>query len=174
MRALCLLPAVLFLPGCDADCADSTRLNGTYRLESNVSADDWEVSGWEDGPMIDETEHLMGLFVNGTSTWEVRELPSSGNLLLTIDGQGFEAAMSTAEDNCNRLDLEMEGSWNNPENGALHQFVWMADLLWSGDALSGSWSYEDQWTLEDRSGTVFLPSGELQGSLREGGSEGAR
>ncbi len=173
MRSLSLIFAVLVLPGCDADCADGNRLNGTYRVESNVSADDWGVTGWEDGPMIAETEHLMGLFANGTSTWELRNLPASGGLLVTIDGQGFEAALTAAEDNCNRLGVEMEGAWTNPENGALHDFVWLADLLWSGDALSGSWSYEDQWLLEDRSGTVFLPSGELQGSLREGGSEGA-
>lgn len=171
MRSLSLLASALLLPACDADCADGTRVNGTYRVESNVSDDDWVVTGWEDGPMTDESDHLMGLFVNGSATWDLRQLSASDALRVTIDGQAFEAALSTAEDNCNRLELEMEGSWANPQNGSTHQFLWIADLLWTGDALSGSWSYEDQWTLEDRTGSVSLPSGELQGSLRDAGNQ---
>ena len=174
MRTLLLSTAAALLSGCDADCADPTRLDGTYWLDSNVSGDDWEVTGWEEGPMTEETDHLMGLFVNGRTTWEIRNLPASDSLRLTIDGQPFEAELSTAEDNCNRIDLEMEGSWENPKNGATHQFFWSADLLWTGDALSGTWSYEDQWTLGERSGSILLPSGELQGSLRSADQQEGR
>lgn len=145
---------------------NENRLNGSYRIEANVSAEDWVVTGWEEGPVSDETAHLMGLFVNGSSTWDIRNLPSSDGLRVTIDGQAFQADLAPAEENCNRIDLEMAGTWANPENGATHSFLWIADLLWAGGDLSGTWSYEDQWTLEDQTGSTSFPSGELLGELR--------
>lgn len=169
MRPLLLLAPLGLVVGCDADCSNAARMDGVYTVEANVTADDWVVTGWEANEQTDQTTHLYGLFVNGSSTWELRNQPSAGGVRVTIDGQQFDAPLTVSDDNCNAFTLELAGQWNNPENGATHQFAWVGDLVWTGDALGGTWSYDDQWGLDGRTGSVSISKGELQASLRGGG-----
>ena len=64
--------------GCDADCGNPARLDGTYSTLSNTVAADWTVTGYEEDQYEERTSLLYGIFANGTSTWNIRNQPSAG------------------------------------------------------------------------------------------------
>ncbi len=173
MRAFAvLLPAsLLFTAGCDADCGNPARLDGTYTVTANTINDDWSVSGFTEDEGDEEVQHLYGVFANGSSTWQLKHIPADDGFRVTIDGQQFAASYTPTDANCNRFELALSGAWTNPNNGATHQFSWVGDLVWTGDALGGDFTYEDEWGLDGRTGSVAIPSGEVKGTLGGGGAD---
>ena len=168
--AFCLTSLVL--TGCDADCGDPARIDGLYTVQSNVVSEDWVVTGYAEDDFEDRTNLLYGIFANGSSTWRVRSQPSAGGYQFVIDGQQFDAQATPSAENCNVLDVQMQGAWSNPENGAVHQFDWQGELVWTGDELGGSFSYEDEWGLDDTNGTISIPRGEIRATLSGGDDTG--
>ncbi len=171
MRPLFLLLSVtpLWAAGCDADCGNPARLDGSYRVHENTtSVDGWTVTGFDEDQTDEQTTLLYGVFANGLSTWDLKYVPADKGFRVTVDGQQYDASYTPAQDNCNRFDLAFEGLWTNPENGATHQFTWDGQLVWTGDELGGSFVYEDAWGLDGSTGTVTIPDGEIRATLKAG------
>lgn len=187
MRAplpLWMLTAALgpLLGGCGSDCDETDRLDGEWAMDSRVSDDTWQVSGFD----VDNTDEttaaeasldqaaLLGqLFVNGTSTWTLARSGESDRYALTIDGQEYDATLTPQKGACNALDLRFQGAWSGAE-GSSHSFTYVGQLTFLGDEITGEWKYTDNFTWEDRaaSGTVAIPQGVFSGTLggRDSGS----
>ena len=113
-------------------------------------------------PLVGQAALLAQLPLNGQRSWALKYVPGDDSYTLSIDDQRVVAKATPSDDNCNQLALTAEGNFEGDE-GSLHAFSLEADLLWTGDGLSGSFSYADAWTWDGRSGEVRLPDGEHEG-----------
>lgn len=165
---------VLLAAGCDSDCQDASRLNGTYAMWhsfTNVGA------GGTVTPSEDYPSYTM--FVNGWSKWKVKASTTGGSFNTDITDfedemgdknegtpstQPFSGDLSVVEANCNAFTLHIEGTFETTVDTE-HTFVYDADLLYTGDHLNGSFTYSDSYvgTAEDGSAT----SGQLDGATGE-------
>jgi hypothetical protein len=162
-RALALslgLSAAALAPGCDADCRDQKRMDGTWEVWSNVSGSADEVTG-------DNVEAYpfdsVGL-INGWSTWTLTYVPSNSTFQMEIDGQPFTGSYTESADNCNAFGLAFTGTYDTDVDTA-HTLSWTGELVYMGDHLGGTWSYEDSWVGGGASGTLVVPAGELNANI---------
>lgn len=147
MKAMLFVAAASFtLGGCAAECADPSRIGGVYNIFSSV------------GEPTDPPEGMKpyAAFYNGSRTWNIAYNRNANTVTLLIESQELTAAYTEDPANCNRFTLEItDGVWaadataladeeNITSNHAVH---WLADLVWQGEELSGSYSVTDNWTV---------------------------
>ena len=166
----CAALAATLTAGCDPDCSSPGRIDGGYDTLARSTKDTWQVSGFSADGGVDEqlaqAALLAQLPLNGQRSWALKYVPGDDSYTLSIDDQRVVAKATPSDDNCNQLALTAEGNFEGDE-GSLHAFSLEADLLWTGDGLSGSFSYADAWTWDGRRGEVRLPDGELVATLAE-------
>jgi hypothetical protein len=166
----CAALAAVFTAGCDPDCSSPGRVDGSYDTVARSTKDTWQISGFSTDGDVDEqlaqAELLSQLPLNGQRAWALKYVPGDDSYTLSIDEQRVIAKATPSDDNCNQLALRADGSFEG-EAGSLHEFSLEADLLWTGDGLSGTFSYADAWTWDGRSGEVRLPDGELLATLAD-------
>lgn len=157
------------LVGCGSDCDDTTRLDGDWTVDSRVSAETWQVSGFDttasddttaDAAAIDQADLLAQLLVNGTKTWSIARSGASDDYTLRVDGQEFDARLVPKKGACNAFDVDFTGTWAGDE-GSSHNFTFDGQLTFLGDELTAAWQYSDNFSWEDRAatGTVAIPTG---------------
>lgn len=154
------LGLLLGATGCDPDCGNPARIDGTYEVWQNVIDSD-AVSGENlSAYPYDDT------IFNGGSEWTVKWVPGASSFQLAINGQPFTGTYSESETSCNTFDMVVEGDYPT-EAGSTHALVWEGQLTWFGDELAGSFSYQDTWENEttDGSGSINVPEGNFAGVL---------
>ena len=160
LNALLLPVLAAAAAGCDADCRNNKRMDGTYAVWATVTSGAEEITGdnVEEYP-FDE----IGL-INGWSTWQMTFVPSNSSFQMEIDGQPFTGAVTTSADNCNAFNLVFSGAYDT-DAGTTHTLSWTGDLVYMGDHLGGTWSYQDSWVGAGISGTLTVPRGEFNGNV---------
>jgi hypothetical protein len=183
-----MLALALLLAGCDADCSDPARLNGTYAAfhtvlnaegepaEAEDTADAGKAAGGGGSATATDYEELTyAVFVNGWSKWELTWAASTGQLkVATVDakermgdpgevtGEKFtwSGKLVEAEDNCNRFDLTVKGQFSTSESTD-HLFTYSADLVWEGSGFAGTYAYSDSYSGPTSSGGLSNARGEV-------------
>jgi hypothetical protein len=169
-----LVFAALILPlatGCDSDCADASRVNGTYAMWHTVLN-----AGTDGTATVSEDYPSYQMFINGWSKWKITWASGGGTINADITdvaeaqgnynesaptSQAFEGTLASSDSNCNMFDLHLEGDFATTVD-TVHTFVYDSQLTYMGDHLSGSFTYTDTYTgtAEDGSST----SGGLDGA----------
>jgi hypothetical protein len=152
MRLALLLPIAASLTACTSECDDATRVNGTWAFFHAVGN-----VGTEGGATVDENYPSYDVFVNGWTRWEIA-WSAAGNVTVRMTDaperqgdygaaaeQTFQGTMISSEDNCNRVRLDLEGTWDGA-SGSQHAFTYGADLTFTGDGLAGAFAYSDTWS----------------------------
>jgi hypothetical protein len=172
MRSGLPLLVCTFTLACDPDCTSPTRVDGEWTMFAHATSDTWNVTGFsvdDPDPVVAGEENLAQaalleqVLVNGERSWTFKYVPGSDSYTVTIADQAYEATLSPLADNCNNLLMEMGGSWTG-ESGSNHSFALTADLLWTGDGLSGTYAYSDEFAYDGHTGQVSIPEGEILGS----------
>jgi len=165
MRALLVALCAVVVAGCDSDCGNPGRLDGTYSVWSNVTSDDYTIDGLDDA--AEQIEVLDAAFINGWSQWQFKYVPSKDDFTLEIDGQPYTATYTEASDDCNAMSMKFNGQYDS-EADTVHTFDWQGDLAYMGAHITGTFSYSDTWTRTDgATGSIDIPSGELRARLGE-------
>ena len=157
------LAALAATAGCDADCDDPSRIDGTYNVFSSVAASD-QITGENV-----EFYPLEDAFFNGWSRWELKYIPSNDTFQLSLDDQPFSATYSESAENCNTFTLDFQGTYTTEVTS--HDFVWSGELTYMGTHLGGTWSYQDAWSGtvgddgENVNGSINVPAGELNANI---------
>ncbi len=191
--ALLLLP---LLTGCDPDCSDFDRIDGTWAVWMTV--DNVPREGSEDGLTMSTDYPTEELFINGKTAWKVNYQPSSESMTVLMNdvleptdlpGESFvftrvEIGGSLQQDpeNCNVLNLAMEDSYKASTTSftgeiltsSSHDFGFTARLVYAGDQLSGTFTYSDTMRGTDGDGVPFEgsitdASGTFIGTRESGG-----
>jgi hypothetical protein len=146
--------------GCDADCRDAKRMDGTYAVWSTVTSTTEEIVGenLEEYPFEE-----VGL-INGWSTWKLTYVPSNSTFQMEIDGQPFTGDVLISDENCNAFNLSFTGVYET-EVGTTHTLLWNGNLVYMGDHLGGTWTYNETWTGGGVTGTLIVPQGEFNGNI---------
>jgi len=169
------LPLMIFLSltGCSSECDDPSRINGTYAVYQAI------LNGGGDGAVPDPAWPAYEALVNGWTKWEVT-WTTSGTVNLTITdanerqgdlseinppAQSYSGTLTADEASCNRLNLELAGTWNTSAEALT--FSYTANLVFVGDHLGGTFTYED--TLSDGSPGITGAEGEFLGTLQTDG-----
>ncbi len=186
-----MMSVVLLLVGCDADCDDPARINGTYAAfhalfnasGTTSDGDDTGDTGDTDttakaGPAVVEgyDDVSYALFANGWSQWGLTWAESTGSLKVAaadarermgdpglVDGQTFtwQGQLTQGGTNCNAFDLVMNGVYTTSA-GTSHTFDYTSSLTWQGDALAGTFTYADTFSGADgASGSITAATGEV-------------
>jgi len=154
--------------GCDADCEEPNRIDGSYAVWSTVT-------GGEEGYTGQNTEDYPwdGVFFNGWSEWELTYVPSKTAFQLEINGQPYTADYTQDETQCNTFLLNFDGEFVSSTDTA-HSFEWLGDLRYYGTHLGGTFQYSDLWAglSDDNAGSVEVSTGEMTANLREEGDTG--
>lgn len=166
---------VIMLTACDTDCEDASRINGTYATWHTVlnSSD------------VDKSEGYPSyqMFFNGWSKWDITWQSSGGGLQADITDvaelqgdmntlgepatQTFSGKLTSADDNCNVFVMDLEGNFETTV-GTNHTFVYHSDLVFMGDHLSGTFTYDDSYTgADDTSGEIANVKGEVSGTMQD-------
>lgn len=166
--------------GCDSDCADASRVNGTYAMWHSV------MNVGEGGEAtVSENYPSYQMFINGWSKWKVKANTTSGSLNTDItdvaDAQGdyneeapttqpFAGTLTVTETNCNAFNFALSGQFGTTSH-TTHTFEYAADLVFSGEHVAGTFTYTDSFsgTAEDGSavtGMLENASGEVSGTLQ--------
>ncbi|GDX82038.1 hypothetical protein LBMAG42_38490 [Deltaproteobacteria bacterium] len=185
-----MLLLALLLPGCDADCDDPTRINGSYAafhdiLNMGAPEDAGKAAAGDAGTAEGYDDVSYAVFANGWSRWDLTWAASTGKLKITafdskermgdpglVNGQSFTWSGDLVEhpDNCNNFDLAVRGELVT-SMGTTHNFKYDATLAWQGSGLAGTYTYTDGFTGEDGSaGALTNAKGDV--FLVEQGSEG--
>jgi hypothetical protein len=161
------------LPGCDADCQDTQRINGDFAV--------WHtVLNAGDGATFDENYPTYDIFVNGWSEWKITWQAGAGTMNVDIADrneraslqtppslESFTGTLTTGDDNCNAFDMETSGDYTSAV-GTVHSFSYTAHVVLAGDHYNGTFIYDDTYTGTDAEGNPI--SGGLSGA--EGTVEG--
>lgn len=170
----------LLASGCDSDCSDAARVNGTYAMWHHV-----QNVGADGTATVSEGYPSYQMFVNGWSKWKVKASTTSGALSTDItdvaeaqgdynDGapttQAFTGTLAVTETNCNAFNFHIEGEFDTTVD-TTHAFVYDADLVFSGDHVAGTFAYTDSFTgtADDGSavsGKLENATGEVSGTLQ--------
>ncbi len=172
--ALLLLP---LLTGCDPDCTDFDRIDGTWSVWMTV--DNVPRDGSEGGLVLSEGYPTEELFINGTTKWKLNyqasserttvlmndvleptDLPGENDVFTQVEISG---SLKQDPDNCNVLDLAMEDSYEASTTAftgeilteSNHDFNFSATLVYAGDQLSGTFTYSDTMRGLDGDGVPF-------------------
>ena len=153
---------MLSLIGCDADCGDTSRMDGDYVVWSHSAVTEDLVVGSDQ-----EDYPFREIFVNGWSEWSLKYIPSKQAFQLLVDGQAYEASYAPDVSNCNNFGLVFQGTYSTDSDTA-HSFLWQGDLAYLGVHLAGTFTYEDNWTdlSTGSTGSLKIPAGELTATLR--------
>jgi hypothetical protein len=183
VRALFLATLLSTLAGCDSDCADTSRINGTYAMWHTVLN-----AGADGGATADEGYPSYQVFINGWSKWKITWSSGSGTVNADItdiaeyqgdfnDGsttsQSFEGTMAENDDNCNTFTLHLTGDFETTVD-TVNSFTYDATMAYMGDHVAGTFTYTDTYTgtAEDgspTSGGLSGASGDLSGTLQTDG-----
>ena len=134
-----LAAIILASTGCDPDCGDPARIDGTYEVSQNV-LDANAVSGENLSAY-----HTGDTIFNGTSDWTIKWVPGASSFQMAINGQPYTGSYTESDASCNTFNMVVEGAYPT-DAGSEHTFTWDGDLTWFGDELAGSFSYADTWT----------------------------
>ncbi len=172
IRALAILALVAPLAaGCGSDCADATRVNGTYAMWHSIT----NLAADEGGASVNADYPSYQVFANGWSKWKLTYQSADGTLNADITdvaevqgdfneggalAQSYAGTLTSAEDNCNVFALHLEGDFETSAD-TVHTFVYDATLVYLGDHLNGTHAYSD----------TYVSS--LDGSTNTGGLTGA-
>lgn len=178
--ALFVSLVALTATGCDADCADTSRINGTYAMWHTVLN-----AGEEGGATVSEDYPSYDVFVNGWSKWKVNW--SAGNDTINADitdvaevqsgpdatvgtTQAFSGSLVASEADCNAFTMHIEGNFTSKAR-TTHAFIYDAQLVYVGDHLNGTFTYSDSYTGTDSdgeaiSGALENATGEVTGTLQ--------
>ncbi|MES2638276.1 MAG: hypothetical protein V4850_02310 [Myxococcota bacterium] len=174
------LALALLASGCDSDCADSSRVNGTYAM--------WHTAlntGEGGGATVSENYPSYEVFINGWSKWKINwssgtdtinaditdvAEPQSGPDGLVGTTQPFAGSLTSSADDCNVFAMHIEGNFETTSD-TMHAFVYDASMVYVGDHLNGTFTYSDTFTgtAEDgtaTSGMLENATGELSGTLQ--------
>jgi hypothetical protein len=174
MRLALLLPILSSLTACTSECDDATRMNGTWAFFHAVGN-----VGAEGSATVDEAYPSYEVFVNGWTRWEIAWSAAQTVTVRLTDvaerqgdygtgtEQTFQGTMVSSEANCNRVRLDLEGTWATV-SGSAHAFTYGADLTFTGGGLSGTFDYSDTWTgtVDGEDGPEQV-SGALEGATGE-------
>ena len=175
--------SIVFLAGCDSDCADTARLNGTYAMWHSV-----QNMGPAGTATVSDNYPSYQMFINGWSKWTIKASTSGGtfntDILDVAEFQGdynddapatqaFAGTLTASDTNCNAMTLHLEGAFSTT-SGSDHIFTYDAEALYVGDHLTGTFSYADTFTgtAEDGSeisGALEGATGDLNGTLQVDG-----
>jgi hypothetical protein len=115
--------------------------------------------------------------INGWTQWDMTWSPSTNKLAITasdakeVMGDPGDALTTTfawngtltpSEDNCNAFAMTVNGAWVTSQ-ATTHNFNYKADLLWTGEGLSGTYTYSDSYVIGDNpnpSGGITNATGE--------------
>ncbi len=178
--ALSVSLIALLATGCDADCADTSRVNGTYAMWHTVlnTAD-------EGGATVSENYPSYDVFVNGWSKWKINWSAGSDTVNADItdvaeaqdgpDGavgttQAFSGSLTSSASDCNVFTMHIEGDFASKAD-TTHAFVYDAQVVYVGDHLNGTFSYTDSFVGVDAdgaaiSGALENATGEVSGTLQ--------
>lgn len=170
----------LLSTGCDSDCADTSRVNGTYAM--------WHAAlntAEGGGATVSENYPSYEVFINGWSKWKINW--SAGTDAINADitdvgeaqsgpdasagtTQPFSGTLTSSADDCNVFAMHIEGNFETASD-TTHAFVYDADVVYVGDHLNGTFTYSDTFTgtAEDGtavSGMLESATGELSGTLQ--------
>lgn len=162
------LPALIVAAaatGCDSDCGNPGRIDGTYAVWSNVTSDAYTITGLDDAQ--DRSAVMDAAFINGWSQWDFKYVPSNDSFALEVDGQTYTAAYEESGASCNAFTFSFAGLYDS-EADTVHTFDWSGDLNYMGGHIEGTYSYSDTWTsTEGATGSITIPDGEVRGTLGE-------
>jgi len=165
MRAFLVALVAAMVGGCDSDCGNPGKIDGTYAVWSTVTGDAYTFEGLDDDTA--RTEVMNAAFVNGWSLWDFKYVPSKDDYTLEIDGQPYTANYQGASDNCNAFGFEFSGLYDSAAD-VVHTFEWSGNLVYMGAHMSGTYTYSDTWTRTDSTyGTITVPDGEFRANLGE-------
>ena len=133
-----ILAATALGPACDPDCDDPTRLDGHYRVWSNV------VTHTPDIEDLSEAYPADAVFYNGLSDWRLKYIPAQAAFEITLDQQAYLASFVQSDENCNAFALDFEGNYA-AAGGSSHAFAWSGDLVYFGGHVAGTFHYEADW-----------------------------
>ena len=175
---------LLGLFGCDADCEDLDRMNGTYAVWHQVGNSPME--GTASPLTLSEGFPTEELFVNGWTRWKLTYQSASNGVAVAMtdvlepsDTPGEEPVFSAVEmvgtmnmdgENCNVVDVAIEDDYpasRTDGDGATlsqdtHTFKYTARLVFYGDQLSGTFTYTGAFSGTAPDGTSA--SGEITGA----------
>jgi hypothetical protein len=170
---------IAFTAGCDTDCADTSRLNGTYAMWHNVLN-----MGAAGTATVSEDYPAYQMFINGWSKWTIKASTSGGtfntDILDVAEFQGdyndsdpttqaFAGTLTASDTNCNSEALHLEGEFNTT-SGTVHTFTYDAETVYVGDHITGTFTYTDTYAGADgSSGGLTGAEGELNGTLQVDG-----
>lgn len=159
------LAIVVLLPlagACDQDCDNPQRLDGTYRVWSNV------VTHTPEPEALDPEYPVEDIFYNGLSEWSLKYFPARAAFDLALGGSQYSASFVQDSSNCNAFELSFGAAEDTvfvTPDGTIHEFQWAGDLVYFGSHIGGTFSYEATWSnaLSGAQGHVTA-TGELTGT----------
>jgi hypothetical protein len=166
--------------GCDSDCADASRINGTYAMWHTV-----QNVGGEGAAAVSEGYPSYVTFINGWSKWKLKASTTAGSFNVDVtdvaDEQGdyndgdpttqpFSGTLTVSETNCNVMSVLLEGEFSTTVN-TTHTFSYASEYVFAGDHLAGTFTYTDSFsgTADDGSavsGGLENAEGEISGTLQ--------
>lgn len=163
---------IALFAGCDADCDNLGRVDGTYAVfhdvlnvgEANAAEGDGAGKA-EGGKAVTDNydEVSYSTLINGWSRWNLKWSPGTGKVTILAsdamermgdpgqnDGQSFTwtGSMSQREGNCNIFDLSVAGLWSTSLE-THHTFTYESELVWTSEGLGGTYTYSDTFTEGD-------------------------
>jgi hypothetical protein len=173
MRTVSGLFIVAFSFGCNTECADLDRFNGSYEVFGAVRSHSPEDLG---------ALRADALFYNGTRTWGLVYAPSNGVMRITLPEGELTANFEEGASGCNTFALDMPAEpWEvdvtelTDEEPVIssHTVRFSADIVWTGDGFTGRYDVEDQWALSTGESGSLSADGTLSATrLDAGGEEG--
>lgn len=171
MRTLTGLFIVAFGLGCNTECADLDRFNGSYEVFGAVRSHSPEDLG---------ALRTDALFYNGTREWGLVYAPSNGVMRITLPEGELTANFEEGASGCNTFGLDMPtASWEvdvteltdkDPVISS-HTVRFTADIVWTGDAFTGVYDVEDDWALSTGESGRLTAEGTLSATRLDAGGE---
>ncbi|MCK6522804.1 hypothetical protein L6R49_15350 [Myxococcota bacterium] len=171
MRNVLGIIPVAFAVGCNTECADLDRFNGSYEVFGAVRSHSPEDLG---------ALRADALFYNGTREWGLVYAPSNGVLRIALPEGELTANFDEGAGGCNTFTLDIPtGSWEvdvtelTDEEPVIssHTVRFSADIVWTGDGFTGRYDVEDEWALSTGESGRLTAEGTLSATRLDAGGE---
>ena len=154
---------------CSNECSDVGRIEGTYDVFGSINQ-------YELDP-VDADMPTYAPWYHGSREWTFSYVPAASRFNILIEGQELSAKYEPGAGTCNAFKLTVPSSqWevevtelgDTGESYSNHDANWIADMVWQGDELSGTYTVSDVWYVNDSRAGTLTASGTVSATLLQG------
>jgi hypothetical protein len=155
---------------CSNECADVGRIEGTYDVFGSINQ-------YELDP-VDADMPTYAPWYHGSREWTLSYVPAAERFNILIEGQELTAKYEPGAGTCNAFRLtvpstdwvtEVTALGDTGELFSTHDAAWVADMVWQGDEISGTYDVTDVWFVNETRAGTLTATGTVSGQLVAGG-----